>query len=133
MADEPSHNQQDQGDGDSDEYVADDDETETSSLHEEEFTDERAVASGYHEQKFIKFFQILNADIVSKHNAPWPSLIPGLRSAISLFHHQQRAVAAALYAKDSRFKGMILADPLVLARLYRHSLRLRYRKLRVEA
>ncbi|RGP77304.1 global transactivator [Fusarium longipes] len=89
----------------------DDDESEKSSVHEDEVTDASAIAAGYNEHDFINFFNDIHADIVAKFDAPHPSAIPGLKDDINMFFHQERSVAAALYAKNSRFKGMILADP----------------------
>ncbi|RKK98132.1 hypothetical protein BFJ68_g9281 [Fusarium oxysporum] len=105
--------EEEQGDGDDsdDSEHCGDNASETSSLHEDDYTDSMAVASGYDEQKFVRFFNEIHDDIVSKHHAPHPGAIPGLKHTVHLFDHQKRAVAAALYAKNSRFKGMILADP----------------------
>ncbi|KAM0390642.1 hypothetical protein ACHAQC_007817 [Fusarium culmorum] len=100
----------DHDDSDSDEYVPDD-KSDTSSLHGEEYPDKLTVASGDDEQEVTHFIDQLRAGIASHNDADHPGLIPGLRSTISLFHHQRRAVAAALFAKNSRFKVMILADP----------------------
>nr|RBQ98575.1 hypothetical protein FVER53263_20036 [Fusarium verticillioides] len=106
---EPSQQKRDQGDSDSE--SSDDNASETSSLHEVEPTDSMAVAAGYNEAKFVGFFNEIHDDILSKRNAPDPGPIPGLKPPLRLFDHQKRAVASALYAKNSRFKGMILADP----------------------
>ncbi|KAF5603649.1 global transactivator [Fusarium pseudocircinatum] len=78
---------------------------------EDEWTDALAVTSGYDEQEFIRFFDEINDDIVAKYRAPNPGPIPGLKDTVRLFDRQSRAVAAALRQKDSRFRGMILADP----------------------
>ncbi|KAG9503677.1 hypothetical protein J7337_003628 [Fusarium musae] len=106
---EPSQQKRDQGDSDSE--SSDDNASETSSLHEVEPTDSMAVAAGYNEAKFVGFFNEIHDDILSKRNAPDPGPIPGLKPTLRLFDHQKRAVASALYTKNSRFKGMILADP----------------------
>ncbi|OBS19914.1 hypothetical protein FPOA_11639 [Fusarium poae] len=100
-----SPNQEEKGAGDSDEYVCDN-ENENSRVREDEST----VASGYDQPQFIRFLERLNAETVSRHHAPYTGPIPVLKQDISLFHHQQHAVAAALYAKDSPFKGMILTE-----------------------
>ncbi|KAF5663333.1 global transactivator [Fusarium denticulatum] len=70
-----------------------------------------AVTSGYNEQEFIRFFDEIHHDIVAKYRAPDPGPIPGLKDTVRLFDRQRRAVAVALKQKDSRFQGMILADP----------------------
>ncbi|KAF4502692.1 global transactivator [Fusarium agapanthi] len=100
---------EDQEDGES-EYC-DDNASETSSLHEAEYTNSMAVAAGYNEKKFVHFFNEIHDDILSKHYAPDSGPIPGLKPTLRLFDHQKRAVASALYANNSGFKGMILADP----------------------
>ncbi|KAM0319440.1 hypothetical protein ACHAPQ_010348 [Fusarium lateritium] len=103
-----NHEEEDQDISDSDTY--DDEDEETGSL-EDGWTDALAVASGYNEDEFIHFFDEIHDDIVAKYQAPNPDPIPGLKDTVALFSHQNRAVAAALKQKNSRFQGMILADP----------------------
>ncbi|EWG45972.1 hypothetical protein FVEG_06600 [Fusarium verticillioides 7600] len=97
-----------QGISDSD---AHEDEDQDDGGLEDGWTDALAVTSGYNEQEFIRFFDEIHDDIVAKYRAPNPGPIPGLKDTVRLFDRQSRAVAAALWQKDSRFRGMILADP----------------------
>ncbi|KAF4452838.1 global transactivator [Fusarium austroafricanum] len=100
---------------DEEQYISDSDESvdedEDDYSLEDGWTDALAVASGYNEDEFISFFEEIHDDIVAKYDAPNPGPIPGLKDTVALFNHQSRAVAAALNKKDSRFQGMILADP----------------------
>ncbi|KAF4473487.1 global transactivator [Fusarium agapanthi] len=89
----------------------DEDKDQENGSLEDRWTDALAVNSGYNEQEFISFFEQIHDDIVAKYRAPNPGPIPGLRDNCRLFDRQKRAVAAALKQKDSRFQGMILADP----------------------
>ncbi|KAF5700423.1 global transactivator [Fusarium mundagurra] len=98
------------GEDTSDSDPHEDEDQEDGSL-EEGWTDALAVTSGYNEQEFIRFFDEIHDDIVAKYTAPNPGPIPGLKDTVRLFDRQRRAVAAALKQKDSRFQGMILADP----------------------
>ncbi|KAF5600417.1 global transactivator [Fusarium pseudoanthophilum] len=98
--------EQDTKDPDSDEDGAQDD----VSLEDKE-TNALAVTSGYNEEEFNRFFDEIDDDIAAKYHAPDPGPIPGLKDTVRLSDRQRRAVAAALEKKDSRFQGMILADP----------------------
>ncbi|XEU99122.1 hypothetical protein FSHL1_004409 [Fusarium sambucinum] len=104
-------------DEDSDDEDSDDEDSDDEDSDDEDSDDEDSILSDeelepfFNDQEFVEYLERLHTQILSRWRTPIISDIPNLRPNIHLQAHQIHAVSKAGWAIDSRFKGMILADP----------------------